>query len=96
LGGIAGGDEIIGFNRSFIYAGSPRVISSLWKVDDLATAILAKIFYRGLKSGLTPAKALQSAQKHIRDRINTHPSYWAAFQLTGEPQGSLTKTSLSN
>ncbi len=96
LGGIAGGDEIVGFNRGFIYAGSPRVISSLWKVDDLATAILSKKFYRELKSGQTPAEALRHAQKHIRDRINTHPSYWAAFLLTGEPQGGLNKISLSN
>lgn len=85
LGGLSGGDEIIGLSRAFIYAGSPRVISTLWKVDDLASAVLVKHFYRNLKSGMTPTQALQKAQQHVRDRIQAHPAYWAAFQLTGEP-----------
>ncbi len=96
LGGISGGEEIIGFNRAFIYAGAPRVFSSLWKVDDLATAVLVKRFYRNLRAGLSPAESMQSAQRHIRDRINAHPSYWAAFILTGEPTGNLTGASHIN
>lgn len=86
LGGLAGGDEIIGLNRAFIYAGSPRVVSTLWKVDDLATAVLVKHFYRNLRTGLNPAEALQKAQLHVRDRIHPHPAYWAAFVLVGEPE----------
>lgn len=85
LGGIAGGDEIIGLNRAFMYAGSPRIVSTLWKVDDLSTAVLMKRFYRDLRAGLEPAAALQRAQQHIRQRLHAHPAYWAAFILTGEP-----------
>jgi CHAT domain-containing protein/Tfp pilus assembly protein PilF len=88
LGGLAGGDEIVGFNRAFIYAGSPRVISSLWKVDDLATAILMKHFYRNLRAGADPTEALRRAQIHVRERFAKHPFYWAAFVLTGEATGS--------
>ncbi len=88
LGGLAGGDEIVGFNRAFIYAGSPRVIASLWKVDDLATAILMKHFYRGLRRGDDPVEALRRAQITVRDRFRKHPFYWAAFVLTGEATGS--------
>ena len=87
LGGISGGEEIVGLNRAFIYAGSPRVISTLWKVDDLATAVLTKHFYRNLQSGMNYARALQKAQQHLKERIHSHPAYWAAFQLNGEPGG---------
>jgi CHAT domain-containing protein len=85
LGGISGGDEIIGLNRAFIYAGSPRVISTLWEVDDLGTAVLMKKFYRHIRAGLSPSEALRLAQQHVRRRIHSHPAYWAAFILTGEP-----------
>jgi CHAT domain-containing protein len=85
LGGISGGDEIIGLNRAFIYAGSPRVISTLWEVDDLGTAVLMKKFYRNIRNGLSPSEALRLAQQHVRRYIHSHPAYWAAFVLTGEP-----------
>jgi CHAT domain-containing protein len=85
MGGISGGDEIIGLNRAFIYAGSPRVLSTLWEVDDLSTAVLMKKFYRHIKAGLSPSEALRLAQQHVRQHIHSHPAYWAAFVLTGEP-----------
>jgi CHAT domain-containing protein len=96
LGKVGGGEEIVGLTRSFIYAGSPRVISTLWKVDDLATAVLVKQFYRYLKSGMTPAGALRRAQQHVRRRIHSHPAYWAAFRLTGEPGGMLINAEVLN
>ena len=30
-------EGVVGFTRAFMFAGSPRVIVSLWKVDDEAT-----------------------------------------------------------
>jgi len=84
LGTITGGDEIIGLSRSFIYAGTPSILTSLWKVDDLATAVMMKRFYRYLAAGQSRAKALQQAQLVIRDLVNPHPSAWAAFNITGD------------
>jgi len=84
LATISAGDEIIGLSRSFIYAGSSSLLSSLWKVDDLATAVLIKRFFRYLKEGESRAKALQKAMELVRSQINVHPSYWAAFNLTGD------------
>ena len=46
LGTIRGGDEVIGLVRSFIYAGASSLMTSLWKVDDLATAVLVKRFFQ--------------------------------------------------
>lgn len=79
-------EETSEFDEAFMQAGSPRVISSLWRVDDLATAVLAKRFYRNLKAGDAPALALRRAQQTVRNRINAHPAYWAGFQLAGEPR----------
>jgi CHAT domain-containing protein len=84
LARVTGGDEVIGLARSFIFAGAPSLIASLWTVDDLATAITVKRFYRYLKSGLSKAAALREAQRFVRDNHNRHPAYWASFGLTGE------------
>ncbi|TBR58132.1 hypothetical protein B4U84_19520 [Westiellopsis prolifica IICB1] len=77
------GDEIIGLNRAFIYAGTPSVIASLWNVEDQATELLMKQFYQNLQDGMDKAKALQQAQIKVRENAH-HPHYWAAFVLTGD------------
>jgi CHAT domain-containing protein len=41
-------DEYIGLPSGFLYAGSMNVVSSLWAVDDFATAILMIKFYQEL------------------------------------------------
>lgn len=86
LGKIGGGDEIIGLSRSFIYAGTPAVVASLWKVDDLTTAVIMKRFHRYLHSGFSRAEALRKAQNYVRRYIHASPYYWAAFYLTGDPR----------
>jgi CHAT domain-containing protein len=84
LGQITRGDEIIGLARSFIFAGAPSVVTSLWKVDDLATAVMVKRFYRYLKDGRSKAEALRMAQLFVKEEVNSHPAAWAAFGLTGD------------
>jgi len=85
LGAIKGGDEVIGLSRSFIYAGSASLLSSLWKVDDLATAVLIKRFFRYLRTqGHTRAAALREAQLIVKKEINNHPAFWAAFNISGD------------
>lgn len=84
MGTVSKGDEIVGMNRSFLYAGTPAIISTLWSVDDLATAVAVKRFYRYLSSGYSKAKALQMAQLIVKEMVNAHPAAWASFKLTGE------------
>jgi len=84
LARITGGDEVIGLGRGFIFAGAPSLIASLWTVDDLATAITVKRFYRYLYTGISKAEALRQAQRFVRDHHNRHPAYWASFGLTGD------------
>jgi CHAT domain-containing protein len=86
LGKEIKGEGLIGMTRGFMYAGARRVVASLWKVDDDATAELMKLFYEGmLKKNLRPAAALQSAQVEMwKQKRWRAPSYWAAFILQGE------------
>jgi CHAT domain-containing protein/Tfp pilus assembly protein PilF len=87
LGKDIRGEGMIGLTRGFMYAGSPRVVASLWKIDDRATAELMKRFYKGMLGNhrLPPAAALREAQTFILGKQNwTHPYYWAAFVIQGE------------
>jgi CHAT domain-containing protein len=84
LGQQSRGDELVGLNRAFMYAGTPSVIASLWSVNDEATAVLMGAFYRHLRAGASKAEALRRAQVETRAQY-PHPYYWAAFVLTGDP-----------
>jgi CHAT domain-containing protein len=84
LGTQSKGDDIVGLNRAFIYAGASSVIASLWTVDDEATSVLMRSFYGHLKRGMSKAAALQAAQAATRAKY-PHPYYWASFVLTGDP-----------
>ncbi len=88
LGREIKGEGMVGLARAFMYAGSPRVVASLWDVRDVATAQLMTSFYRGmLVGGLSPAAALRAAQIDMwqSGRFEA-PFYWAAFVLQGEWQ----------
>ncbi len=61
LGKLSTGDELVGLTRAFIYAGTPSVVASLWKVDDSSTASLMGSFYKNLKT-MTKVEALRQAQ----------------------------------
>lgn len=84
LSTIAGGDEIIGLTRSFVFAGASSLCATLWKVDDLASAVMVKRFMRYLAEGESRARALQRAQLLVMREVYAHPAYWAAFQLIGD------------
>jgi CHAT domain-containing protein/predicted negative regulator of RcsB-dependent stress response len=86
LGKEVKGEGLMSMVRGFMYSGTPRVLASLWKVDDEATAELMKEFYRQLlESGLAPAAALRQAQiTQMQKKSRQSPYYWAGFQLQGE------------
>lgn len=85
IGQQSRGDEIVGLNRAFLYAGTPTVLSSLWNVDDEPTALLMKQFYTHMQTGSDPATALQQAQQAFwqQNPDYTHPYFWSAFSITG-------------
>ncbi|HEU4391007.1 MAG TPA: CHAT domain-containing protein, partial [Blastocatellia bacterium] len=81
-------EGIVGLTSGFMYAGAARVMASLWKVDDEATADLMQRFYYGvLRRGLTPAAALRSAEVAMwKEGKWRSPFYWAGFVVYGEWQ----------
>ena len=94
-------EGVVGFTRAFMYAGAPRVIVSLWKVDDEATRALMVKFYELWSASakatadksakatarLPTATALKKAQEFVRSHKKwEHPYYWAAWQLWGLPE----------
>ncbi len=85
LGQLSRGDELVGLQRAFLYAGTPAVVTTLWKVDDRASFLLMRAFYDQLTQGRGPAEALRRAQDATM-REFPHPFAWAAFGLTGAPR----------
>ncbi|MCI0388292.1 MAG: CHAT domain-containing protein [Acidobacteria bacterium] len=81
------GEGLVALTRGFMYAGTRRVVASLWKVDDASTAALMQNFYSYLlKEGRSPADALRHAQLKImgQNKRWSSPYYWAAFTVQGE------------
>lgn len=84
LGKLSRGDELVGLQRAFLYAGTPAVVTTLWKVDDRASYELVRAFYDRL-DGAGPVEALRRAQLETLLAF-PHPFAWAAFGLTGAPR----------
>ena len=86
LGKEVRGEGLIGLTRGFMYAGTPRVVVSLWNVNDRATSeLMARFYTRMLKGGERPAAALRRAQVEMLEGGRwASPYYWAAFTLQGE------------
>ncbi len=84
-------EGIVGLTGAFLATSAPRVVSSLWKVDDAATAALMTKFYelwnpKDGTPGLATAEALRQAQAFVRTQEQwKHPYYWAAWVLWGLP-----------
>ena len=80
-GKLSRGDELVGLQRAFLYAGTPAVLTTLWKVDDRASYALMRRFYDGLgPHGVT--ETLRAAQRALLVDF-PHPFAWAAFSVTG-------------
>jgi len=79
-------EGVFSLARAFFYAGTPRVLASLWPVDDRATAAFMVEFYRALLNDhRTPAAALRIAQTRLAKQPRWQaPYYWAGFVLQGD------------
>ena len=82
------GEGIFSVARSFMYAGCPSLVMTLWKVNDKTSASLMKYFYKGLSEGLYKDNALQKAKLDYLNGdhklcTDYHPFYWAAYVCLG-------------
>ena len=88
LGRLSRGDEILGLQRAFLYAGAPAVVTTLWKVGDRASYELIRAFYDRLATA-GPADALRQAQIETLASF-PHPFSWAGYELAGAPAPAAT------
>jgi CHAT domain-containing protein len=71
-------DEYIGLPSGFLYACCTNVVSSLWKVNDISSTFLMIKFYQNLKKNQNNvAKALNDAQRWLRDATQQQLLDWA-------------------
>jgi CHAT domain-containing protein len=86
LGKEVRGEGLLGLTRGFQYAGVPRVVASLWRVQDRATAELMTRFYQAMwRDHLSAAAALREAQRSLRRESRYREPYsWAGFVLQGD------------
>jgi CHAT domain-containing protein len=86
LGKEVRGEGLVGLTRGFMYAGSRRVVVSLWSVNDVATSeVMAKFYQKMLQEGQNPVSALRAAQLEMwKSQQWQSPYYWAAFTVQGD------------
>ncbi|UCH93156.1 MAG: tetratricopeptide repeat protein [Candidatus Aminicenantes bacterium] len=79
-------EGVTGMTRAVMYAGTPAVAASLWKVDDEATKELMINFYRNmLEKNLEKTEALRQAKLAlIKNKKYRSPLFWSAFVMYGE------------
>jgi hypothetical protein len=72
--------------RGFMYGGASSVVSSLWKVEDFATAQLMSTFHGFMeKQWMRPAAALRAAQLELwSGKRWSSPYNWAGFTIQGD------------
>jgi CHAT domain-containing protein len=78
------GDGVVGLSRSFISAGTPSIIVSLWEIPDAPTTELMIEFYRQWLQTGNKAQALRQAMLATKAKYPNAPQTWAAFTLIGE------------
>jgi CHAT domain-containing protein len=98
--GEVSSDGIVGLTRAFFFAGTPRVVATLWDVADGPSAQLLRDFYAERTRKADLARALRAAQLRMLAnlragvvraqgdsgaRLPERPALWAGFVLVGEP-----------
>jgi CHAT domain-containing protein/Tfp pilus assembly protein PilF len=82
------GEGVLSLARSFMYAGVPSLVVSLWQVNDVSTAFIMKAFYQKLADGLPKDEALRAAKltyiESSSGNLTAHPAFWSPFIQLGD------------
>ncbi len=76
------GDALLGVAHAFLACGSNRLVASLWRVHDEATAAWMDRFYESYALRRDPVAALRQAGRELRAAW-PHPFYWGGFCVLG-------------
>jgi CHAT domain-containing protein len=96
--GLVNGDGVLGLSRAFLYAGTPSVLVSLWRVADPVARFQMERFYRVLienrgdkaaairQAELDTIRALRGSRLKAPSgrALPEDPRLWAPFVLVGE------------
>ncbi len=85
MGQIHKGEGIVGLSRALLFAGANNMLVSLWRVNDISTSELMRIFY---ENSITKKQSFNHALGNAkRAMINSSdfqsPYHWASFVLIG-------------
>lgn len=87
IGELYESEGIASLARGFSYAGAKSLITSLWSVNDYATAEIMRRLYANLKMGMPKDQSLRQAKydfiKNASSRT-AHPFLWSAFIQIGD------------
>lgn len=91
LGEFQTGEGVMSLSRAFAYAGARGLISSLWPINESATAGLLYRTYERLATGVSKPLALHRAKLAYLDdgqvpAFQQSPYYWAGLVYVGDGQ----------
>jgi hypothetical protein len=86
--GYQDGEGMVSLAHAFNYAGSRRILTALWKIDEQSSSQITELFVSKLQSGLTTDEALRQAKLKYLSQAQGRmlaPAYWAGMVIMGEP-----------
>jgi CHAT domain-containing protein/tetratricopeptide (TPR) repeat protein len=86
IGQYQKGEGVVSIGRSFVYAGAPSLLMTLWNLNDQSGAFIIEEFYRNLNNGLEKDEAIRQAKLYYLKTYSqefAHPFLWAAFIQVG-------------
>lgn len=85
-GRVVEGEGVQTFGRALLAGGVRSAVTSMWRVEDAASAQLMAVLYRELSSGLGTSAALRKAKLEMMRSggERSHPAYWAGFVVNGD------------
>lgn len=95
IGSFVPGEGMLALDTAFLASGSSQVVSTLWPVDDQASSVFMRAFYRAFATTHSAIQSMQMAQRFMAtSREWSAPYFWGAFTLSGDWHNT-SSTSLS-
>jgi CHAT domain-containing protein len=86
--GYQDGEGMVSLAHAFNYAGSQRILTALWKIDEQSSSLITELFIQNLKNGQATDEALRQAKLQYLQQARGRtlaPAYWAGLVIMGEP-----------
>ena len=98
FGKMQKGEGMMSLARSFMYAGCPSIIMTLWQVADKSSSDLMTSFYKYLKKGKSKQESMRLAKidyLKTADELTSNPYFWSGFVVLGDGSPIYRKTGIA-